>query len=245
MTHLRVFIVEDEAPARQRLRTMLAAEAQITLVGENDGGASAAEEIKAANPDLVFLDLHLGKRDGFALLDEAGLSPMPAVVVITAYSEHAVEAFERGATDYLLKPFRAPRLRAALSRAREQIENRNGPDAAERSEGGWMRRFVVRNERHLAVVPVDHVDWLAAAGNYVVLHTGRTSYVLRESLAALEQRLDPSAFVRISRSAMVNLDRITAMATDENGESTVTLSNGERLSLTRGIREMQARLENG
>jgi two-component system LytT family response regulator len=244
MTNLRVFIVEDESPARQRLRTMLAAETQITLLGENDGGPTGAAELKAAKPDLVFLDLHLGKRDGFALLDEAALEPAPAVVVITAYAEHAVEAFERGAIDYLLKPFRAPRLRAAIARARESLESRSAV-AEDRGEGSWLRRFVVRNERHLAVVPVEQVDWLAAAGNYVVLHTGKTTHVLRESLAALEERLDPTAFVRISRSAMVSLDRISSLATDESGDSTVTLSNGERMPLTRGIRDLQARLENG
>ncbi|MFT3829004.1 MAG: LytTR family DNA-binding domain-containing protein [Opitutaceae bacterium] len=244
MTNLRVFIVEDEAPARQRLRAMLAAETQLTLVGESDGGPNAAAELQAAKPDLLFLDLHLGKRDGFALLDEAGLAPAPAVVVLTAYAEHAVEAFERGATDYLLKPFRLPRLRAAVARVRESLESRSTANE-ERGDGAWLRRFVVRNERHLAVVPVEQVDWLAAAGNYVVLHAGRTTHVLRESLAALEARLDPSAFVRISRSAMVNLDRISSLATDDSGDSSVTLSNGERLSLTRGIRELQARLEIG
>ncbi len=244
MTPLRTFIVEDEAPARQRLHSMLAAETGVELLGESDGGPTSAAALKAAQPDLVFLDLHLGKRDGFALLDEAALERMPAVVVITAYAEHAVEAFERGATDYLLKPYRAPRLKAAIARAREQLESRAG-GPPERGEGQWLRRFVVRNERNLTVVPVEQVDWLAAAGNYVILHVGRTTHVLRESLLALEQRLDPARFVRVSRSAMVNLDRIASMATDTAGESTVTLANGERLPLTRGIREMQARLEMG
>ncbi len=244
MTPLRAYIVEDEAPARQRLRGMLAAESQVEVVGESDGGPAAIAALREAKPDLVLLDLHLGKRDGFALLEESGLEPAPAVVVITAFAEHAVDAFERGATDYLLKPYRAPRLRAAIARAREHLESRTTV-AAERGEGSWLRRFVVRNERHLAVVPVEQVDWLAAAGNYVVIHVGRTTHVLRESLAALESRLDPACFVRISRSAMVNLDRITALATNEAGESTVTISTGEQLALTRGIRELQSRLEMG
>lgn len=244
MTPLRTFIVEDEAPARQRLRAMLAAEGNVELLGESDGGATCAAELKAARPELVFLDLHLGKRDGFSVFDEAGLETAPAVVVITAFAEHAVEAFERGATDYLLKPYRAPRLKAAIARAREQLESR-AAGVSERPEGSWLRRFVVRNERNLTVVPVEQVDWLAAAGNYVILHVGRTTHVLRESLLALEERLDPARFVRVSRSAMVNLDRIASMATDTAGESTVVLSSGERLPLTRGIREMQARLEMG
>jgi two-component system LytT family response regulator len=241
---LRAYIVEDEPPARQRLRTMLAAEPQVELLGESDGGATCAAELNAARPNLVFLDLHLGKRDGFALLDEAKLEPPPAVVVITAFSEHAVEGFDRGATDYLLKPYRVPRLRAALARVREQLETRaaGGPG---RAEGGWLVRFVVRNERHLDVVPVEQVDWLAAAGNYVVLHVGRTTHVLRESLAALEGRLDPARFVRISRSGIVNLDRIKALSTNETGESTITLLTGEPIQLTRGIRELQGRLEMG
>ena len=244
MTSLRAYIVEDEAPARQRLRAMLASEDRIEVIGESDGGPSCTEALRDATPDLVFLDLHLGKRDGFAMLEESGLTPAPAVVVITAYSEHAVEAFERGATDYLMKPFRAPRLRAALARVREQIESRPAT-SEQRTEGPWLRRFVVRNERHLTVVPVEQVDWLAAAGNYVVLHVGRTTHILRESLVALEERLEPSRFVRISRSSMVNLDRIASLATNEVGESTVTLSTGEPLALTRGVRELQARLEMG
>ena len=150
---LRAYIVEDEPPARQRLRTMLAAEPQVELVGESDGGPSCIAELQEARPNLVFLDLHLGKRNGFALLDEAKLEPPPAVVVITAFSEHAVEGFDRGATDYLLKPYRAPRLRAALARVREQHETR-GAGGPGRGEGGWLVRFVVRNERHLDVVPV-------------------------------------------------------------------------------------------
>lgn len=244
MIPLRAYIVEDEAPARQRLRAMLEGEPEIEVIGENDGGPLCGAALKESQPDVVFLDLHLGKRNGFAVMEEAGLAPRPEVVVITAYSEHAVEAFELGATDYLLKPFRAPRLRAAIGRVREMLENRSDSPAP-RGEGQWLVRFVVRNERHLTVVPVERVDWLAAAGNYVVLHEGRTTHILRESLAALEERLDPELFMRISRSSMVNLDRIVSLATNEAGESTVTLSTGEQLLLTRGIRELQARLEVG
>ena len=239
---LHAFIVEDEAPARQRLRTMLAAEPQVEVVGTGDGAPGTAEALRAARPDLVFLDLHLGQTGGFALLEEAALQPAPAVVVITAHSGHAIEAFDRRVTDYLLKPYRAARLRAALDRVREHLEAR---PASSREEGGWLVRFVVRNERQLAVVPVAQVDWLAAAGNYVVLHAGRTTHVLRESLSALEARLDPAGFMRISRAALVQLDRIRSLETDAAGVSTLTLTTGEQLPLTRGIRELQQRLERG
>lgn len=244
MKTLRTYIIDDEAPARQRLRGLLAAEPGIELVGENDGGPSAVEDLRGVMPDLLFLDLHLGKRDGFALLDEAALDVAPAVVAVTAHPEHAVEGFDRGTVDYLLKPYRASRLRAAIARVREVCASRAAM-SAKPTEGGHLVRFVVRNERQLSVVPVEQVDWLAAAGNYVVLHAGRVNHVLRESLSALESKLDPGRFVRISRSAIVNLDRIVSLATDDLGESRVTLNTGEQLSMTRGVRELQARLEMG
>jgi len=240
---LRAFIVEDEIPARERLRTMLAAEPQVDLAGLGDGSPDTPTHLRAAAPNVVFLDLHLGRTNGFALLDEAALFPPPAVVVVTAHAGHAVEAFDRRVTDYLLKPYRAIRLQAALAKVRAQLDLRAGAGA--REEDGRLVRFVVRNERHLDVVPVGEVEWLGAAGNYVVLHAGRATHILRESLSALEARLDPAQFVRLSRSAIVNLDRIREITTMDSGESSVTLSCGERLPYTRGVRELQARLETG
>jgi two-component system, LytTR family, response regulator len=240
---LRAFIIEDEIPARQRLRTMLAAEPQVELAGLCDGSPDTPAHLREAAPNVVFLDLHLGRTDGFALLDEAALAPSPAIVVVTAHAGHAVEAFDRRVTDYLLKPYRASRLRAALDRVRGQLTDRGA--AGERAEPGRLVRFVVRNERHLEVVPVSEVEWLGAAGNYVVLHAGRATHILRDSLSALETRLDSAQFVRISRSAIVNVNRIRGITTEDSGESTVTLSCGERLPYTRGLRELQALLETG
>lgn len=316
---LRTFIVEDEPPATDRLRGLLATENEFELVGEATGNADTVAALRAAKPDVVFLDLHVPAGDGFSLLESARLEPAPAVVVVTAHGQYAVEAFDRRATDYLLKPFRVSRLQAALGRVRDEFARRSAsgetltevgspgeggalregetapgaidvhrpserllPDSAaamrarhsdeasfaevvsddSRSAAltssapaarltlhgespGYLVRFVVRNERQLEVVPVEAVDWLASAGNYVILHAGHTTHVHRESMIALEERLDPSRFVRISRSAIVALDRIRSVATDEKGNSLVILQDRTKLPLTRGVRDLQQRLERG
>lgn len=245
---LRTFIVEDEPPATARLRTLLAEAGEIEIVGESAGTAATVEALREARPDVVFLDLHVPAGDGFSLLEQARLDPPPAIVVVTAHGEHAVEAFDRRATDYLLKPYRSARLHAALDRVREQVAGRTAADRTDEAAAespGYLVRFVVRNERQLEVVAVEAVDWLASAGNYVILHAGHTTHVLREAMIALEQRLDPSRFVRISRSAVVALDRVRSVVTDEKGNSAVILRDGTKLPLTRGVRELQQRLEHG
>lgn len=295
----RTFIVEDEPPATDRLRGLLSTENEFELVGESTGNADTVAALRAAKPDVVFLDLHVPAGDGFSLLESAKLEPAPAVVVVTAHGQYAVEAFDRRATDYLLKPFRVSRLQTALGRVREEFARRNllnegettvardfapasgsatnfqlptspsagsAPDQSDTEEEtsaslltaaprvgsaatheapGYLVRFVVRNERQLEVVPVEAVDWLASAGNYVILHAGHTTHVHRESMIALEERLDPSRFVRISRSAIVALDRIRSVSTDERGNSLVILNDRTKLPLTRGVRDLQQRLERG
>ncbi len=247
MVKLRAFIIDDEPPARARLRALLVDEPAVEIVGESDGSPECLPALRQQRPNLVFLDLHLPQDDGFSLLRKAELAPLPAVVVVTAYAEHALEGFDHQVTDYLLKPCRVERLRISLGRVRSQLTAI--PPAASAVEplvpSVPLIRFVVRNEQHLDVVPTTDVDWLGAAGNYVVIHAGRETHVLRESLSSIEQRLDAGQFVRVSRSALVNLNRIKSVITPADGGAGVVLRDGTVLPLTRGTREIQARLEHG
>lgn len=245
---LRAFIIEDEPPARARLRALLGNEPEVEIAGESDGGPECLTQLRTAAPDVVFLDLHLPGINGFELLNQAQIEPLPAIVVITAYSNHAVEGFEQRVTDYLLKPCRPERLHEAIMRVQEQATaratTRPGPKATP-PVSNRLVRFVVRNEHQFDVVPAAQVDWLGAAGNYVVLHKGRETHVLRESLSTLEDRLDPAQFVRISRAALVNVDCIKSVVSATSGNTGVVLRDGTTLPLTRGMRELQARLERG
>lgn len=247
MVKLRAFIIDDEPPARARLRALLADESTVEVVGESDGSPDCLRLLREQRPNLIFLDLHLPQEDGFSLLQKAELAPLPAVVVVTAYAEHAIEGYDHQVTDYLLKPCRVERLRTSLERARSQIAAQPAPVNATRPAvvPVPLIRFVVRNEQHLDVVPATDVDWLGAAGNYVVIHAGRDTHVLRESLTSIEQRLDAGQFVRVSRSALVNLNRIKSVVTPADGSAGVVLRDGTVLPLTRGTRELQARLEQG
>ena len=156
-------------------------------------------------------------------------------------AESAVEAFAERATDYVPKPPRPDRLHVALERARERIDARSSAG----SEPGTLRRLLVRTDHQWNVIPIGQIDWITSAGNYAVLHCGGAKHVLRETLSSLENRLDPGAFVRVSRSALVKLDRIRSVATGEDGLAAVTLDDGTKLPLTRGVRDLQARLERG
>jgi two-component system LytT family response regulator len=245
---LRVFIVERDPAVCEHLRTLLGSEADLEVVGAGDGSAKCLRELRHARPDVIFLELQLAGSDGFEFLAQAKLKPGPAVIVVTTQPARAAEAFERQVTDFVVKPYRIRRLRIALDRARIQLAARNQPVSSKpiaANGGGHLVRFVIRNEQQLDVVRADQVDWLAAAGNYVILHTGRQTQVFRETLTAVETRLDPARFVRISRFALVNLDRIKAVITTAEDGAKVTLTDGTQLPLTRGIRELQSRLELG
>ncbi|HEY0944778.1 MAG TPA: LytTR family DNA-binding domain-containing protein [Opitutaceae bacterium] len=246
---LRAFIVEDEPPARARLRELLESLADVDVVGEADGSPETLPALRQQQPDVVFIDLHLPTLDGFSLIRQARLDPAPAVVVVTAHPERAAEAFDEQVTDYVVKPCRPARLRSALERARQWLATRDrntpphAPESADAS--GHLVRLVIRNEQHLDVVRVDQIDWIAAAGNYAVIHAARETHILRESLTSLEGKLNPARFMRVSRSALVSIDCIKSVATTPDGSASITLNNGTQLPLTRGVRELQARLERG
>lgn len=248
---IRVLIVDDEPLARERIRTLLAAEADLDLIGECASGPEAVKQIRQLAPDLVFLDIQMPGMDGFEVLRALGSERLPLVIFATAYDQHAIRAFEVHALDYLLKPFKQVRLKETLQRAREAIAARDTSAATrklmEMLSGSQppsklaehLSRISVRTGERVVLVRVEQVDYIESAGNYVLLHVGKESHVLRETLTSLEEQLNPKQFLRISRSILVNVDQIKELQPLFKGDHAVLLHNGKQLTMTRGIREVQ------
>jgi two-component system LytT family response regulator len=255
---MRVFLVDDEPLSRGKLRRLLAEEAGVEIVGEASSADEARAGIERSRPELLFLDIQMPGQDGFQLLESLPPESRPAVVFVTAYDQHAVRAFEVHALDYLLKPFDRERLRLALERAREAVARTRvageGAVADEqlksmlqelRGEQPYLTRFVVRSVGRIVFVRAQDVDWIEAAGNYVRLRMGKESHLLRETMSALETRLDPKVFARIHRSTIVNIDRIRELNHIFHGDYSVLLKDGTRLTLSRGYREQFERIVGG
>ncbi|HEX6749234.1 MAG TPA: LytTR family DNA-binding domain-containing protein [Longimicrobium sp.] len=252
-TTLRSLIVDDEPLARELLRRMLGAHDDVEVVGECASGTQAVEEIRATRPDLIFLDVQMPGLDGFAVLSE--LAPdIPEVVFVTAYDQYALRAFDVHALDYLLKPFDEERLARAIDRARAHLRR---PDAGgdrrqilallEELRGGraYRERLVIRVGERAFLQPVADIDWLEADGKYVKVHAGPKTYIIRETMTQLAEVLDPRRFLRISRSAIVNVDRIREIQPWFRGDYVVIMQNGAEVTSTRGYRDTLKALLNG
>ena len=236
---LRALVVDDEAPARRRIRRLLAAEPDVAVVGECGDGASAIAAIASARPDLVFLDVQMPERDGFDVVKSIPPRQLPAILFVTAHDRYALRAFDVHAVDYLLKPFTGDRFRTALDRARERIA-RHAPDAALaglaaelRLRASYLSRVPVKTGGRTILVDLATVDWMEAADNYVRLHVQQREYLVRETLAALDAQLDPDLFARIHRSIIVRIDRIVELRPTSHGDAEVVLRGGARLAVSR------------
>lgn len=241
---MRTLIVDDEPLARERIRTLLRDEPDIELIGECADGKEAVSAIQGKNPELLFLDVQMPEMDGFAVLEAVGPERVPAVVFVTAYDRYALRAFDVHALDYLLKPFDRERFHKALERARAQVGERGKlgdrllallKDIKE--EPKRPERFVIKSAGRVFFLRADEIDWVEAAGNYVQLHVGSTTHLMRETMGGLEARLDPEKFVRIHRSAIVQVDRLKEMRPAFHGDYIVILQDGTRLNLSRSYRE--------
>jgi two-component system LytT family response regulator len=244
---LRVLIVDDEAVARRRIRRLLAGEPDVTIVGECADGASAVRAIAAGRPDLAFLDVQMPELDGFEVVQALAAEDLPALVFVTAFDRYALRAFDVHAIDYLLKPFSGERFRTALARARERVERRESGHIAAlvddlRAAPRYPSRVAVRVTDRVVVVEWRDVDWIAGADNYVNLHVGSKEYLLRDTLASVEQQLDPERFARIHRSAIVQLDRIAQLRAASHGDAALVLRSGATLTLSRTWRAKVERL---
>jgi two-component system, LytTR family, response regulator len=250
---LKTIIVDDEAIARERVRRFLSAERDVEILGECRDGREAVAAIESLRPDLVFLDIQMPQLDGFGVLAALDATRLPAVVFVTAYDQYAIEAFAVHALDYLLKPFNRERFERSLAHARKQIA-RGGESgglhnvdtrllsllAGIQQQGAapkYAERIVIKATGRVYFLKTEDIDWIEACGNYVTLHTGTETHLLRETLSHLESRLDPARFLRIHRSRLVHLDRIKELTPLFNGDYTVRLRDGTELTLSRTYRD--------
>ena len=249
---IRTLIVDDEPLARQRVRLLLNEEPDIEIVGEGQDGFEALEQFQTSRPDLVFLDVQMPDMDGFEVLRQIPPPPPFVVIFTTAYDQHALRAFEASALDYLLKPFKPTRFKESVQRARDLITNKQAGAAARNllallgqppATAGHLTRLAVKTPGKVSFVDIDQVHTIEAAGKYAVVHVGKETHVLRETMGSLESHLPPQRFLRISRSVIVNMDQIKELQPMFKGENLVVLKNGKSHPTTRPLREIQEKLE--
>jgi two-component system LytT family response regulator len=239
---VRVLIVDDERPARSKLRSHFARAALAEVVGEAADGEAAVRAIEALAPDVVFLDVRMPGLDGFEVIDAVGSERMPVVVFVTAYDRYALDAFEVEAVDYLLKPYDEQRFQRAWRRACESFDRGGGAARLTRlleglpRHGRFLERLVARDGERITLVPVTRVRRLSADGNYIELDTDDGRARVRGTLNRLESRLDPARFARIHRSTLVNLDRVRELTPWSHGDYVVVLDAGSRSRLSRRYR---------
>ena len=240
---VRTLVIDDEPIARHSIVRLLREDTDIVLVGECGDGASALAAIRRLAPDLIFLDIQMPEMTGIDVVANIGAEAMPATVFVTAYERYAVRAFEANAVDYLVKPFSADRFRLTLQRAKRRLGAERGSAAspaqllqalaALKQQQNYLQRIPVPIDEHIRLVDVGEIDWIEANRNSVRLHAGQLAYELRETMAALEERLDPRRFARVHRSAIVNIDRIKAIYPWFNGYHVLVLHTGKELRMSR------------
>jgi two-component system LytT family response regulator len=234
---IRVAVVDDEPLARSNLKVLLRRDAEVELVSECGSGAEALQEIRKKKPDIVFLDVQMPECDGFDVLEQLGADLPPALVFVTAYDQYALQAFEAGALDYLLKPFDNARFERALQRAKERI-------GAGKLRPAKVERVAIKNAGEVLFLKIAEIDWVEAADYYVCLHVGGRTHLLRRSMADVETELDATRFCRIHRSAIVNLERVRRLESGADGGVDVVLTTGAKLRLSRRYRkELQERMK--
>jgi len=245
MSPLRILLVDDEAPARSRLRRLLVAAPDIEIIGEADNGPAAVAAIESGHPDLVLLDIQMPGLTGFEVLAEVDAERMPNVIFVTAYDAHALEAFRVHAIDYLLKPVDPDQLLAAIDRARKLVAPEHTADLALRVERlaesmdarpRLLKRLLVHHDEKASLIPVEQIDLIEAERNVVLLHTARGSYRFRSSIGELALRLDPNRFLRINRSEIVRLDAVKEFHPWSHGDYRVRMHDGRELTWSRRFR---------
>lgn len=250
MRKISAIIADDEPLARERVRSVLNDEPDVEIVAECADGAQAFKETQQRQPDLLFLDVQMPRLNGFEVLEALGSGPIPVVIFTTAHDEHAIRAFQFSALDYLLKPFTEARFKMSVQKARARLDENSRPadprlkallSQFHAPVAGGGRIFVRSAERILFLKP-EEITRVEAAGNYVVLHSGKEQHIIRETISAMEARLAPAGFMRISRSVLVNLACIREIHPAGSGRYSLLLKNGTRLDMTCSLGELQARI---
>lgn len=242
---IRAIVADDEPSVRNQLRLLLAAEYGVEIVAECGDALQTIAAVRAQKPDLLLLDIEMQDADGFQVLNSISREHVPIVIFTSAHDQHAIRAFEARALDYLLKPFDQQRLHTAIERARAELLKTHDRHlthrildllAEARTGAQTDRRLVIKTAGRVVLVDMDEIDWVEAAGNYVELKTSGGSYLLREGISRLSERLDPGQFVRIHRSVIVNVRRIKELQPCNRGEYMVVLKDGKQLSCSRSYR---------
>ena len=251
MGQIRAIIVDDERPARRRLRELLEKRSEIAILAECLNGEEAVRRIREAQPDLLFLDIQMPGLDGFGVVGQIGSAQMPATIFVTAYDQYALKAFEACALDYLLKPFSDERFERSLARVlsfvrtqqREEFSNRVlsllehvRPKPLEATPAP-LDCLMIKNGGRILFLRVEEIDWIEAAGVYVQVHTAGKTWLHRFSLGELEARLDPRQFLRIHRSTIVNRQKVRELQPHSHGDFLLVLRDGTELKLSRGYRQ--------
>ena len=240
---IKTIIADDEILARQKLRQLLQNEPEIDIMGEGASAMETIDLVQLTRPDLVFLDIQMPGMDGFDILSTLAahdVVPAPRIIFTTAYDQYALKAFEINAIDYLLKPFTRDRLNQAVQRAREQLRPSNDHGAQSKPSGSsqnYTTRIVFKSKGRILFLPITDIRWIGAEENYVRICTEGESHLLRETMARFESRLDPSSFIRVHRSAIVNLQYVREIRRDgPDGESLVLMQDGQKVPVSRGYR---------
>jgi two-component system LytT family response regulator len=251
--NFKVLVVDDEPAARRGVRHLLSGEPDFVVAGECCDGIEAVTAIRDLNPDLIFLDVQMPEMDGFEVIEAVGIERFPALIFVTAYDEFALRAFDVCALDYLLKPINPERFKRSLARVRHQLGAGVTGQLNQQllslfhqlNRPGWLERLAIKLADRIVLIEVEEIDWIEAADNYVRIHSEGRSYMLHETLAAMEKKLDPNSFKRIHRSRMVNLKKIKELYPLFHGEYTIVLQNGAKLTSGRSYRDsLQSLLEN-
>lgn len=249
---IRTLVVDDEELARDRLKSLLAREPRIEVIAEAGDGKGAVAAIEKLKPDLVFLDVQMPELNGFEVLEALDAEARPNVVFCTAHDKFALKAFDVHAVDYLLKPFDKERFQTALERAISKVELARGGQGQKENAvtavlkevkpAGPVERLLVKSEGRVLLIKVEDIDYIEAADNYVSLRVGKDSHLMRETMSSLEAKLPPDRFMRISRSSIVNVERIQELQPMFHGEYVVVLKSGAKLTLSRSYRDKLDRL---
>ncbi len=244
---IRAIIIDDEPLAREKVQLFAKGETDIEIVDICANGHEAIASYHQFKPDLLFLDIQMPEMTGFDVLSHLHSDPLPGVIFITAYDEYALRAFEFHALDYLLKPFDRERFQKAVMHARETLKS-NTPDHVSTEQiralldsmkkpAGTLDRLIVKTNGRIIFLRIEEIDWMEAAGNYIKLHVGNESHLVRETMNNLEQQLDPQKFIRVHRSTIINIEKIKELQPYFNGEYKIFLTNNTQVILSRGYRD--------
>ena len=248
---IRALIVDDELLARRSIRRFLDRSAGVEVIAQCGDGESAVEAILTKKPELVFLDVQMPEMTGFDVIRQIGPETMPVTILVTAYDKYAVRAFDSNAVDYLLKPFSKQRFELALKRAKERLAGKQDLNDLRavlatlehaQAQNVYVDRLTVSANGRIMLINVDDIHWISVSGNYAQLHTGNRHYEIRETLTALQARLNPREFLRIHRSTIVNIRRIREIQPWFHGHHLVILQNGQELRMSRYEREVAKQL---